>query len=142
MYEINYFFLPQRFQAFVVIAVHGVVVSNLLALEVNTSQRPVHAQMYGHEEQIIGEYINTSSPSLERSVTVLAQLRVEESIQRVCFHLVVLAAIHDHAHVEIYDLIVEPVETLERLHVLSRDAKIEGSRKNVTLRIRTQSLTN
>jgi len=113
----------QRPQTLAIIAVHRVVVAHLAATEVDHSQGPVKAQVDRHQDQVEREDVGLACPAPQGRVAVLEQLRVEECGEGVDLGQVAvgLGALADEAHVEVDDLVVEPVEAVQGLDVLAAD---------------------
>ena len=78
--------------------------------------------MQRHQHQIKRKDVHFAGPSPQHGVAVLEQLRIEECghgvdlWERPCL---VLAALAQQTHVEVYDFVVEPVQAAQCLYVLA-----------------------
>ena len=90
------------------------------------------------------ENVHLPGPAADRAVPLGDDLAVEERVEAVHAGQLVagLAALHQHVHVKVDHLIIEPVEILERLEVMPRYALIERLRHQLGGRGGAQGLRN
>ena len=77
------------------------------------------------------EDVHFACPSFESRVAVFDELGIKEGREGVALEIAAVgrildATFSDEIHVKVDDLVIEPVETSQRLHVLSGDADAEG----------------
>ena len=84
----------------------------------------MHAQMDRDQQHGVTEQVHLLGPPLHRSEAFLHQASVEECVEGVGSREPTLALRgpgHDHLHVEVDDLVIEPVQSGERLNVGGAD---------------------
>ena len=78
----------------------------------------------GHQHQGVGEQVHLLGPPLDAAVAGVHQAGVEEggeAVDRPICLLVCLRPGHDHLHVEVDDLVAQPVEASKGQDVLDCD---------------------
>ena len=101
-------------------------------------------EMQWHKYEIVRKHVDLTSPPLQRRVAVLDKFGIEECGERVHFGESgrLLASLTNQAHVEVDDLVVQPVEALERVYVPACDRNAERTHKHFIWRRTHQGVFN
>ena len=127
----KYFYLEILFDCLetsVIVARHGIIVVDALFLEIDDSRTPVHAQLNGNKNEIVGKKFNFSGPAFQWRKTGLQQFWIEECVCGVDLWpiVLILAAMDNHLLVKVDHLVIEPLQATQCRQVLARDGDAIG----------------
>lgn len=82
----------------------------------------------GNQDKLFFKEVDSSSPSFHGTVTAVLQLGVKESAKHVKSWVAsVFISLNQKVHVEIDDLVIEPLTVLQGLDVSSGDLQLESA---------------
>ena len=121
-----------------IVSSHAVIVDNWLWIHVNCRQAPMHPKMDRNKHQWITKQINFFGPSFDSIVTSIHQSRIEKCWERINWSevlLIVLRSGHDHLHVEVDHLVVEPVQARERVNIFGGNLDFVSINKHLNRKV-------
>lgn len=109
---------------------HRVVVPNRLVPQIDYGHAPVHStDVNRHRDDVVREDVHLARPPFQAGMARREQLRDEERIHGVHPGKTVvgalLATLHQQVHVEVDDLVVQPVVSDQRGQIVASNADVE-----------------
>ena len=102
------------------------------------------SEMQRHNYKIVRKHVNLASPPLQRRIAVLDKFGIEKCGK--CVHLGesgrLLASLTNQTHVEVDDLVVQPIEALECAYVPACDRNAERTHQHLIWRRTHQGVFN